>query len=150
MSAIEFSVAAKEAEIAEDEDVVEVPIDGQVYLARRLTVGQSALLNEALNGNGSRVEATFRLIEGFIGPEGRDHVERLIWERRLDFNDLLGGGSETNPEGGLVDLIIQAFAARPTQPSTDSSPSPVNGGRKSKGRSHGKGSIRSDSDSTSS
>jgi hypothetical protein len=144
MSAIEFSVAAREQTVQEDEDVVEVPIDGKVYLARRLTMAQSALLNEALNGSGSgRVRATFDLIQGFMGPEALEHIERLIWERRIDFNDLLGGGSEQNPGGGLIDQIIEQFSARPTQPSTASSPSPVSGGRRSTGRSRGKGSVPS-------
>lgn len=149
MSAIQFAVAAKEAEVPADEDVVEVPIDGVTYYARRLTVGQSAALTVAMNGDGTnRAEATFNLIEGMLGHDALVHIQRLIWERRLDFDDLIGGGSDKNPDGGLIDLIIAEFTSRPTQPSTDSSPTPVNGGRKSGRRSPGKGSIRSDSPST--
>lgn len=145
---IEFNVAAAASEAEEDEDVLEVPIDDVVYKARRPTLAQGALLNSTLGGTGiSRLAAAFKLIEGLLGTAAREHVERLVWERRLDFGDLIGGTDE-NPDGGLIDLIFEGFAERPTQPSDDSSPSQEPVGRRSTGRSQGKGSTRSPSRST--
>lgn len=149
--AIAFQAAAHAAEISPNEDVVEVPIDGVVYKARRPTPMQGALLNEALTSTSgaARLSAVFKLIQALLGTEAREVLEEMAWDRRIDFPDLIGG-SEQNPEGGLLDQIFAEFAARPTEPSTDSSSSQTPGGRKSTGRSPGKGSIRSDSPSTAS
>ena len=86
------------------------------------------------------------LAQSIMGLPARKHLERLIWERRIDFGDIMGG-TEQNPEG-LISSIIAEFAGRPTEPSTDSSPSQAPGGRKSTGRAPGKGSTRSTSPST--
>lgn len=151
---IEFNVAAKAAEMDGDEAVVEVPIDGVVYYARRPTVAQIALLNTTMVGDGTdvRLGAAFDLLESMLGPAARHHLERLAWNRLIDFDDLVGG-SEENPEGGLIDQIFEEFqnkdlVERPTQPSAASSSSQASGGRKSTGRSPGKGSTRSPSPST--
>lgn len=147
---LEFNVAAEAAEVAEDEDIVEVPINGKVFQARRPTVAMGALLNANLNSTGpDRLTVVFRLVEGFMGPEAREEIEALIWDRKIDYGDLIGG-SEQNPEGGLIDRLFEAFAERPTTPSTGSSPSQAAGGRRSTGRSPGKGSTRSPSPSTAS
>lgn len=147
---IEFKVAAEAALVAEDEDVVEVPINGTMYYARRPSTAQAVLLNAALTGvGGDRLSAIFRLIEGLLGEEALTEVQNLVWSRRLDLGDLVGG-SEQNPDGGLLDLIFAEFAGRPTEPSTASSPSQRNGGRRSTARTPGKGSTRSTSPSTAS
>lgn len=148
---IEFNIAAKEHEAAAkpDEDVVEVPIDGVTYLARRPTLAQATLLNLTLSQTGyDRLASIFELLHYLIGAEGVAHVKQLVRERRIDYPDLIGH-SEQNPNGGLVDLIFAEFTKeRPTQPSDDSSPLPAVVGRKSTGRSPGKGSTRSTSRST--
>jgi hypothetical protein len=142
---IEFNVAAKESEAQDDEDVVEVPIDGVTYYARRPTVAQGALLNLTLSTKGrDRLSAVFDLIFSLMGGEALEHIRRLVMERRIDYGDLIGY-SEQNPDGGLVDLIFKEFAERPTQPSDDSSLSQAVAGRRSAGRSPGKGSTRSSS-----
>lgn len=146
--AIEFKIAAEASEAGEDEDVVEVPIGDQVFIARRPTLAQGALLNAVLNSKGSdRLTAVFRLIRSLLGDEGGAFIEQLVWDRKIDYGDLIGG-SENNPEGGLVDMIFAEFAERPTTPSTASSASRASGGRKSTGRSPGRGSTRSPSPST--
>lgn len=146
--AIEFKVAAEASEAAEDEDVVEVPIEDKVYFARRPTLAQGALLNATLNSPGAeRLTAVYGLVQSLIGEEGRAHIERLVMDRKIDFGDLMGQ-SEQNPKGGLIDQIFAEFAERPTPPSTASSASPASGGRKSTGRSPGRGSTRSASPST--
>jgi len=146
---IEFAVAAKAAEVGEDEEVLKVPIDGVEYIVRKPTVGMGALLNVALASGDTieRLGAIYEMLEGMIGEEGRQHVERLIWARRLDIDDLIGG-SEQNPKGGLIDQIFAEFSERPTPPSATSSSSRAAGGRRSTGRSPGKGSTRSASPST--
>lgn len=144
---INFQVAAEAAMAADDEDVVEVPIAGQVFYARRPTTAQAMLLNQSLNGTGAaRLSATFRLVEGLMGEKAQALVEDLIWARRIDLGDLIGG-SDQNPDGGLIDQIFAEFTGRPTAPSTDSSGSQSAGGRRSTGRSPGKGSTRSPSPS---
>lgn len=145
---IEFNVAAEAEEVAEDEDVVEVPIGAKVFQARRPTVAQIALLNGALGAKGrQRLEAAYVFIEALMGPDARTEVESLVLDRRIDFGDLIGG-SDRNPDGGLIDMILSEFSGRPTEPSTASSQSRSSGGRKSTGRSPGKGSTRSSSPST--
>lgn len=142
---IGFAVAAKASETPQDEDVVEVPIDDVIYFARRPTTAMGALLTDALQSG--QLGTVYKLIEGLLGEDARKHVERLVWARRVDFDDLIGG-SEQNPEGGLIDQIFAEFAGHPTEPSTASSASPRTGGRRSQGRSPGKGSTRSTSPST--
>ena len=144
---IEFNVAAKAAaaEPGEDEDVVEVPIDGVTYIARRPTAAQVALLYASADDS-TYAEGVMKMVESMLGEEARKHIERLIWQRRIDFNDIMGG-TEANPKG-LVSAIIAEFAGRPTEPSTDSSESQPRGGRKSTGRAPGKGSTSSRSAST--
>ena len=147
---ISFTVAAKAREAKEDEDIVEVPIEDKVYIARRPSVAQSALLANAFSGTGiERLSSVFDIIEALMGSEALDHIKRLIWARRIDLDDLIGG-SEGNPDGGLVDQVMAEFADRPTEPSTDSSEQPSDSGRRSRGRAPGKGSTLSASDSTSS
>ena len=142
---IELNVAARAAEIGEDEEVVEVPIDGVVYQARRLTLMQSAQLATARTTGIGIVNVLWQLIEGMLGTEAREHLERLVWERRIDLDDFIGG-SEQNPKG-LIDQIQEHFTGHPTKPSTGSSSSQAATGRKSTVRSRGKGSIQSDSPS---
>lgn len=143
---LEFNIAAEASTVNEDEDYVEVPIGGKVFRAYRPTVAQGALL-VAARGAGN-LGMVFKLIRSLLGEEATDIIEEAIWARRLDFDDLVGGGTKLNPEHGLVDGIFAEFGERPTQPSTVSSPSRAVGGRKSTGRSPGKGSIPSDSPST--
>lgn len=142
---IAFKAAAEAYELGEDEDVIEVPIEGVVYTARRPTVAQASLML-----SGGDLLIAFKLIEGIMGRKARDHIERLVWERKIDLDDLISsGGTEQNPDGGLIPQIIEEFAkSRPTPPSTDSSPSQTTGGRRSTGRSPGKGSTLLTSPST--
>jgi hypothetical protein len=148
---ISFAIAAEAAEPAAEEKVVEVPIGDRVFYARRPTVAQAALLNKSLAAPilADRIVAVFRLIEGLLGEDARDLIEELLWSRRIDLDDLVGG-SEQNPEGGLVDQIFSEFSAFPTVPSTGSSASRRSGGQRSTGRSPGKGSTRSPSPSSAS
>lgn len=148
--AIQFHVAA-EADIkaqANEDDVVEVPIEDEVYYARRPTVAQIALLNAATSSDGAeRLTMAFDLVEMMMGSEALAHVKRLVKARAIDYGDLIGG-SEKNPDGGLIDMVFEEFAGRPTEPSTDSPRSPRAGGRKSTRRSPGPGSTHSAGPST--
>jgi hypothetical protein len=147
---LEFAAAAAASEVADDEDIVEVDLFGMEVVARRLTTAQMALLSAARSaGGGEQVNAIFGSIEDMFGKDALVHVKRLIHERRIDMGDLLGGGTDLNPDRGVIDAVIQEFSAgRPTQPSTASSSSRGRGGPKSTGRSPGRGSTRSDSPST--
>lgn len=144
---IAFTVAAKAADLSEDEDVVEVPIEDKVYLARRLTPGMAVQLAMAREGTlGDMYQTMWLVIHAMMGQEAVDHLQRLIWERRIDINDIMGGSDQN--EKGLINQLQEEFGARPTKPSTDSSSSQAPGGRKSTARSRGKGSIHGDSAST--
>lgn len=140
--ALEFKVAAKAA-AGEEEDVVEVPIDDVTYIARRPTPAMFALFQ--VESREDYLGALWHILQGILGKEAVDHIKTLIWERRIDLDDLVGGSEEN--EDGLLNMIISEFSGRPTEPSTDSSASPKTGGRKST-RAPGKGSISSTSGST--
>jgi hypothetical protein len=146
---LEFAAAATAHEAGEDEDVVEVGLAGRTLIARRPTTAQSVLFSSMqMDGDGGkRASGMFTMLDILFNPSDRAYIKNLILERKLDFDDLIGG-SEQNPDGGIIDSILAEFGARPTQPSTDSSPSRAAGGRKSTGRAPGKGSTRSTSRST--
>lgn len=146
---ISFAMAAQSSEIGEDEDVVDVPIGDRVFKARRPTVAQSAYLEHATATRSLSV--VYKLLHSLLGGEATAILENAVLDRKVDFGDLLGPGTEQNPDGGLINQIFAEFKVGfPTQPSSDSSKSPKEAGRKSGRRSPGKGSIPSDSDSTSS
>lgn len=148
---IEFKTAANKAETPEDEDYVEVPIDGEVYHARTPSAGQMALFAAAFADDlPGQAQAIFDMLEAMMGEEATRHIKQLLKDRSIDMGDLYGGGTELNPDAGLIDSIMEELAGRPTQPSTASSRSQASGGRKSTGRSPGKGSTRSGSPSTAS
>lgn len=142
---IEFYAAAKSAELGEGEDVVQVNLDGTNYPAVKPTTAQIALM---VATGGKDMGVIFRVIESILGVEALDVIEQMIWDRRIDLPDLFGG-SEQNPKG-LLGQIIEEFRGNPTPPSTESSNSRQAGGRRSTGRSPGKGSIHSPSTSDSS
>lgn len=145
---IEFKVAA-EAEVAEDEDYVEVPIEDKVYHARLPSTGQFALFAaaQADKSGPKQVKSIFDMVEAMLGEEALEHIKDLVQRRAIDIDDLFGGGTDLNPNAGLIDSILEELGGRPTQPSTDSSPSRGTGGRRSTGRTPGKGSTRSSSPS---
>lgn len=149
---IEFAASAAASEIPEDEDVLEVNLFGMPVVARRLTGAQSALMLAArARGGAHAMNGIFQGISDMFGEDARMHVERLIHERRIDLEDLLGGGTELNPDHGVIDAVTEYFAdGHPTQSSTASSRSQGRGGARSTGRSPGKGSTRGGSPSASS
>lgn len=144
---INFAMAAEASEMDPDEDVVEVPIGDKVYYARRPTVAQTAYLENATRTRNLGV--VFKMLHSLIGGEATRILEDAILDRRIDFGDILGGGTKLNPDKGLIDQIFEEFKLQhPTKPSSDSAESPRDTGRKSTRRSPGKGSTRSASTST--
>lgn len=144
----EFVVAAKAEQQEPDEDYIEVKIGDRVLRAYRPTTAQLALLTTAMASDGfDQMSAIFNAIESFLGADGLAYIRELITQRAIDIDDLIGG-SEQNPDGGILDAIVEEFSARPTQPSTASSSSQRSTGRRSTGRSPGKGSTQSSSPST--
>ena len=136
---IEFFAAAKAADLNEEEDIVEVTIEGEAYRAVRPTTAQIALV---VATGGRDLGVIFRVLNSILGEEALGVIEDMVWDRRIELEDLFGG-SEQNPKG-LLGMIVEEFRAKnPTQPSTASSSSRRPGGQRSTGRSPGKGSIPS-------
>lgn len=149
----EFKVAAKEA-AGETEEVIEIVFGERTLVSRIPTSGQVALFYDRLastsagdDEDSGAVAAVFGLLRGVLAPGDVPYLKQLLQDRRIGFDVLLGGDEEGE---GLVDALMAEYAGRPTTPSTDSSASPESTGRKSTGRSPGKGSTRSASPSTAS
>ena len=145
---IEFKVAAlaDAQKVGDDEEVLEVPIEDKIYYARRPTAAQTGLLAVGVSDGRTYVGAVLDMVEILLGADGLAHIKRLMRNRQIELADIFGG-TEQNPKG-LISEIIAEFAGRPTEPSTDSRSSQPTGGRRSTGRSPGKGSTRSSSPST--
>ena len=143
----EFKVAAEqqvqEEELEEGEEpkpAVEFDILGQHFQADKPTPGRINVLFSARGGvEGTR--AVWDFLRDVLWGDGYDRLRNLVASGEFP-PQLLFGGDELNEEG-VVDHIISATAGRPTQPSSDSSPSPSTTGKRSTGRSPGKGSTRS-------
>lgn len=148
---IEFKIAAAAARA--DAEVIEINLgDFGTVEARRPTTAQAQILGADMQQMGT-VNAALAFIEMLVSKEAAEYLRGLIRQGVIDREDLVGGWGE-NDEGlneeGLVDQIIKGFTGRPTAPSTGSSRSQTAGGRRSTGRTPGKGSTRSPSPSTAS
>lgn len=159
---LEFATAAQAAvheETAQgEEQLLEFTVAGEKFAARRPTPGQVNILFSARAGESTRILwDIFRQIlvdvpeideEGnelpLRGPDSYERLRKLVWEGKIT-PALLFGGDELNSRG-ILDGIIAEFAGRPTESSTGSAASPRSTGRKSTGRSPGKGSTLSASD----
>ncbi len=111
--------------------------------AKAPTPAQTTLLigTSQLGGNAS-LGAMYRFLRGTLDANSYNILLTLIEAGDID-DDFFLGASEGNEEG-LVDWLITQEADRPTQPPVDSSSSSSTGGKKSTGRSPGKGSTLSE------
>lgn len=73
-----------------------------------------------------------RFLRSLMTPKDYTILTDYLRQGFLQPGDLFGG-TDLNPKG-MVEEIIQAVAARPTNPPTDSSVSPEIAGRRSTGR----------------
>jgi len=143
----EFKVASKRA-AQEDDEVIEIPFGDRTLISKIPTPGQSALFyarlvspaTEEERDNGP-VNAVFGLLRSILADGDVPYLKQLLGEGRIEFSTLFGGDDE-NPSG-LVEELLRQASGRPTEPSSDSSPSQKSTGRPSTGRTPGKGSIRS-------
>jgi hypothetical protein len=140
--------AAAQATVDEEqgeEKVLEFSLAGQEFVARIPTTGQVALVA----GSGGRsqsdmIGAVFGFFRGVLLDDGWRRLHALLEDGTVPF-EVLFGGDDNNATGVVEWISTAAGGERPTQPSRDSSPSPDGTGRKSTGRSPGKGSTRSTS-----
>ena len=143
----EFKVAAEnqvQAEETEGEEplVVEFKILDQEFVADVPSPGRINVLFGARGGvEGTR--AVWDFLRAVLHGDGFQRLQKLVADGKFP-PQLLFGGDELNEEG-VVDHIISARAGLPTQPSSDSSPSPTSDGKRSTGRVRGPGSISSPS-----
>lgn len=153
----EFKVAAKRAakEVDDATEVIEIPFGERTLIATVPTSGQAALFytrltrenNEEENDNGP-VNAVFGLLHSVLAKGDVPYIKELLGDSRIQFGTLFGGDGDN--DAGLVESLLKEAAGRPTEPSTDSSPSQESTGRRSTGRAPGKGSTRTTSKSTAS
>jgi hypothetical protein len=123
---LEFGIAGQEFKL-------NVPNDTQIIMLA--TAADGATVRELFT-------ASMEFLEGLLLGDGYRRLRKLVASGVIT-DDLLVGGDDAN-ERGIIDWIVaQVSDGRPTQPSPDSSPSPAPAGRKSTGRSPGKGSIPS-------
>lgn len=134
--------AAVEQELSDD-DVLEFSVGGQTFRAMRPNPGQSTLVLASFNMGPQRaITAIYRFLEGILLDDGYDRITEMIGDGTITF-DLLFGGDDKNDQG-IIEWIIEEVGARPTQPLSGSSASSNSSGKRSTGRSPGKGSTRSD------
>lgn len=142
----EFLVASEQAvekEETGDDTVVEFSftIDGkrEVFQATRPSPGLVNVLFAA-RGGGEGTRTSWRFLRKVLVGDGYARLVDLVADGKIP-TALLFGGDELN-DAGIIDYIVTEFAAaRPTESSSDSSPSPNSAGQRSPGRSRGKGSI---------
>lgn len=148
MKAFEMAVRqrAEEEESEETppaEELIEFTIGEHEFTARRPTEGQ-VLVFVATGGLGGTqsLTAAFRFLRGVLDNGSYALLLSLVESGEID-SGLLIGGDDVNEEG-IVEKLIEQASARPTGARSDSSSSSKTGGKKSTGRSPGKGSTLSE------
>lgn len=147
---LSFEVAVKQQLEEEENEGAEKPEPWLVFgllgqdftVPERPTASQNISVVAALaEGGASPLRAIFAYLDNILLPgEGRK-IRRMIERKDIEF-DLLYGGDELNEEG-IVDRIMALASENPTDAPTASSSSQAGTGRRSTGRSPGKGSTRS-------
>lgn len=139
----EFKAAAKAADSPEDE-ILEFAIGDQEFRSKIPSTARVAMFIAALGEDATTAEsvgAIFNLLRDVLLDDGYRRLRKLISDDVVDLSLLTGGGDEN--EDGIVDWIIGQASDRPTPASSVSSSSPASAGKKSTGRSPGKGSTLS-------
>lgn len=141
-----FQLAAQNDQEEQSGEVPRVEFDfGDVILYARYPVpGQLGMLYAALGSDNEAFAQAevHRFLSGLMEPKDYRMLTEFLRSGRLQPADLFGGTS-MNPKG-MIETIIEAVAARPTNPPTDSSASPETGGRRSTGRVRSEDSTLSD------
>lgn len=144
----EFHAAAHAAN-DQEEPILEFAIGDQEFTSKLPSTARTAMFIAAMtdeSSTGEAIGAIFGFLKDMLLGDGYRRLRKLITDDVIDIGTLTGGGDENDE--GIVDWIIsQAAENRPTPPSADSSSSPESGGRRSTGRSPGKGSTLSPSPS---
>jgi hypothetical protein len=79
----------------------------------------------------------FDFLGGVVGPEGLRRLEKMLANGHITMEDLVGSN------GSVLAWIIEEWGNFPTQPSSDSSPTPRPTGKRSTGRQQRPDSIPS-------
>lgn len=139
----EFKAAARAAD-DDEEQILEFAIGDNEFRSRLPSTARTAMFIAAMtddSSTGEAINAIFSFLKDMLLDDGYRRLRKLISDDVIDLGTLTGGGDDNDE--GIVDWIIgQASENRPTPPSADSSSSPETGGRRSTGRSPGKGSTR--------
>jgi len=149
MRAFQLATEAQvEREGSEDEEKVEeYPLTlhlGPYELKYKLpTPAQvSLLIGTSQLGGSASLGATYRFLRGTFDKWSYNLLLTLVEDGKVTQDMIIGGESED--EGGIVDELIKEASERPTEPPTASSSSSQAGGKRSTGRSPGKGSTLSE------
>jgi hypothetical protein len=139
----QFKVAARAAE-TEEEEILEFSIGDQEFRSKIPSTARVAMFVAAMtdeSSTGEAVAAIFQFLKDMLLDDGYRRLRKMISDDVIDLGTLTGGGDENDE--GIVDWIISQASSRPTPPSADSSTSPAPIGKRSTGRSPGKGSLLS-------
>lgn len=142
----EFQIASEQAVKDEDDELelFEFKLGKSKFEARRPTPGEINILFST-QGEVEGTVGAWRFLRRVLQGAGYRRLQLMV-EQGMVPPELLFGGDELNPEGGIIDTIIAEFAGRPPGSSGDSSTSPEPAGPRSTGRARGRGSISSSSD----
>ena len=151
MAKIEFTAAAKRHEEAQGEspEVFEFSVGGEEFVADMISPGQATYIGTTFSTQSTTavLGAVLELFDLLLHGDGGRRLRRLVLADVVK-PELLLWGDELNSNGILGSMLELAAAGRPTPPSSGSSGSQGTGGRRSTGRSPGKGSTSSTSGST--
>lgn len=142
-----FQLAAKadrSAKATKDDPKIIIELGEHKLEARYPVPGEMGLLFASL-GTKNEVLAQAGLhefLQGILSPKDYGIIRTLLADGSLEPGDLFGG-TATN-DTSIIEYVIEEVAARPTNPSTDSSSSQTSGGRRSTGRVHSEESTLSD------
>lgn len=145
----QFMVAAQQ-DVEEQDGVGETEpwatfgLLGQDFtIAKAPKPGQcAAVLGALAGGTAAGTRGVLEFLRNVLDGSGGNVIRQMLERGQIEFN-LLIGGDDDNKEG-IVDWIISEASAGPPQGPTGSSSSQPTSGKRSTGRSPGKGSTLSD------
>jgi len=125
MTMKEFTTAAASVDVSPDE-MMEFKIDGQECRAFQPSNGQLAILLASISSTQSwthQVAGVINFFDAVLDEDSSAYITRRLLDRRDQF-----GIDEVQ---NIIEWMVEEWGARPTQPSSGSTPSPPRGGAKS-------------------